>query len=70
MVEIVEQGVGALRQRQAPGMTEFEVEEQSPPEANAVEHLGEDIHSGDASPADDRTQYLDNRALPSEKSSY
>jgi hypothetical protein len=55
----MEQGVGALWQRQAPGMPEFEVEEQSPAEANAVEYFGEDVHGDDPNPADDPTQYLD-----------
>ena len=64
--EIMKQGVGALRQRQIPGMPEFEVEEQGPTEANAVEYFGEDVHGGDANPADDPTQYLDDWALPSE----
>ena len=70
MTEIMEQGVGALWQRQIPGMTELEVEEQSPTETNAVEYFGEDVHGGDANLADDPTQYLDDWALPSETSSY
>jgi hypothetical protein len=45
--EIVEQGVGARRQRQTPGMAELEVEEQRPAKANAIEHLGEDVHAAD-----------------------
>ena len=55
----MEQGVGALRQRQIPGMAELEVEEQGPAEANAIEHFGEDVHAVDANPPDDRTQYSD-----------
>jgi len=65
----MEQGVGALWQRQAPGIAELEVEEQSPAEANAVEYFGEDVHSDDPNPADDPTQYLDDWALPSKKPS-
>ena len=57
--EIMEQGVGARRQRQIPGMAELEVKEQRPAKANAIKHFGEDIHVGDVSPADDQTQYLD-----------
>ena len=57
--EIVKQGVGARRQRQIPGMAELEVEEQRPAEANAIEHLGEDVHAADVSPVDDRTQHSD-----------
>ena len=64
----MEQGVRALGQRQTPGMAELEVEEQSPTEANAVKYFGEDVHGGDANPADDPTQYLDDWALPSETS--
>jgi len=52
----MEQGVGPLWQRQVPGITELEVEKQSPAEANAVEYFGEDVHGGDANPADDPTQ--------------
>ena len=66
----MKQGVGALWQRQAPGLPEFEVEEQSSAEANAVEYFGKDVHSGDANPADDPTQYSDDWALPSRKSPY
>jgi hypothetical protein len=51
-------------------MAELEVEQQSPPEAHAVEYFGEDVHGGDANLADDPTQYLDDWALPSETSSY
>ena len=43
--EIMEQGVGARRQRQTPGMAELEVEEQCPAKANAIEHFGEDVHA-------------------------
>ena len=41
----MEQGVGARRQRQIPGMAELEVKQQRPAEANAIEHFGEDIHA-------------------------
>ena len=58
----MEQGVGACWQRQIPGMAELEVEEQSPAEANAIEHFGEDVHGGDLNPADDQTQYSDDWA--------
>ena len=43
--EIMEQRVGARRQFQIPRMAQLEVEEQGPAEADAVEHLGEDIHA-------------------------
>jgi hypothetical protein len=66
----MEKGVGTLWQRQTPGMSELEVEKQRAAEANAVEYFGEDVHSGDANRADDPTQYSDDWALPSEKSSY
>ena len=39
--DIVEQGVGTRRQRQTPGVAEFEVEQQRPTKANAIEHFGE-----------------------------
>ena len=51
-------------------MAELEVEEQSPAEANAIEHFGEDVHAADANPADDQTQYSDDWALTSENSPY
>ena len=66
----MEQGVGARRQRQIPGMAELEVEEQRPAEANAIEHFGEDVHAADANPPDDRTQYSDDWALSSENSAH
>jgi hypothetical protein len=56
---MMDRSVGALWQRQTPGIAELEVEEQSPAEANAVEYFGEDVHSDDPNPADDPTQYLD-----------
>src|ERR1700728_1076487 len=43
--EVMEQRVGARRQFQIPRMAQLEVEEQGPAEADAVEHLGEDIHA-------------------------
>ena len=66
----MEQGVGALRQRQAPGLAELEVEEQGPAKANAIEHFGEDVHAPDVNLADGQTQYSDDWALSSEKSSH
>ena len=41
----MEQSVGALRQFQIPGMAQLEVEEQGPAEADAIKHLGEDVHA-------------------------
>ena len=43
--EIMEQGVGPLRQFQVPRMPQLEVEEQGSAEADAIEHLGEDVHA-------------------------
>ena len=63
--EIVKQGVGARRQRQIPGMAELEVKEQRPAKANAIEHLGEDVHGADVNPAHGRTQHLDDWTLSS-----
>ncbi len=40
-------------------MAELEVEEQCPTEANAIEHLGEDVHSPKPNASDDATQYSD-----------
>jgi hypothetical protein len=68
--EIMEQGVGALRQGQVPGMTELEVKEQGPAQSNAIEHFGEDVHAPDVSPPYGRTQYPDDRGLTSRNPSY
>jgi hypothetical protein len=57
--EIVEQGVGALWQREIPGMAELEVEQQGSAKANAIEHLGEDVHLPDVNTTDGQTQYSD-----------
>jgi hypothetical protein len=62
----MEQGVGALRQRQTPGMAELEAEKQGPAKANAIEHFGENVHVPDDIPSDGQTQYSDDRALTSE----
>jgi hypothetical protein len=62
----MEQGVRARRQRQTPGMAKLEVKQQRPAKADAIEHFREDIHVGDVSPADDQTQCLDDRSLPSD----
>jgi hypothetical protein len=51
-------------------MPELVVKEQGPTKANAVEHFGQDVHAHDANPADGQTQYLDDRALPSEGTFY
>src|ERR1700734_3825970 len=40
----MEQRVGARWQRQTPGMAELEVKEQGSAEADAIEHLGDDVH--------------------------
>jgi hypothetical protein len=42
----MEQSVGALRQFQIPGMAQLEMEEQGPAEADAIKHLGKDVHAG------------------------
>ena len=55
----MEQRVGPRRQRQTPGMAELEAVQQTPAETNAIEHLTEDVHGPDVSPADGRTQYSD-----------
>jgi hypothetical protein len=65
----MEQGVGARWQFQIPGMAELEVEEQRPAKANAIEHLGEDVHAADVSPVDGQTQHPDDWSLSSEKPS-
>ncbi|GLQ79471.1 hypothetical protein GCM10007881_29890 [Mesorhizobium huakuii] len=57
--EIVEQGVGARRQCEIPGMAELEVEQQGSAKANAIEHFSEDVHLSDVNTADGRTQYSD-----------
>ena len=41
----MKQRVGALGQRQIPGMAELEMEQQRASEANAIEHLGEEVHA-------------------------
>jgi hypothetical protein len=46
-------------------MAELEVEEQRPAKANAIEHLGEDVHAAKVSPADGRTQHPDDWSLSS-----
>jgi hypothetical protein len=51
-------------------MAELEVVEQGAAEANAIEYFGKDVHGGDANPADDPTQYMDDWALSSVISSY
>ncbi|GAA3108394.1 hypothetical protein GCM10010520_61210 [Rhizobium viscosum] len=66
----MEQGVGALRQGQVPGMAELEVKEQGSAKANAIEHFGKDVHAPDVSPPDDRTQYPDDWGLTSGNPSY
>jgi hypothetical protein len=40
-------------------MAELEVEEQSSTEADAIKHLGEDVHPPDANTTDGQTQYSD-----------
>ncbi len=55
----MEERVGARRQRQIPGMAEFEMKKQGPAEADAIEHFGEDVHVVDVNPAHGRTQYSD-----------
>ena len=55
----MEQGVGARWQCQIPRMAELEVEEQSPTEADAIEHLAEYVHPPDANTTDGQTQYSD-----------
>ena len=41
----MEQGIGPLRQFQIPRMAQLEMEEQGPAEADAIKHLGEDVHA-------------------------
>jgi hypothetical protein len=41
----MEQGIGALWQFQIPRMAQLEMEEQGPAEADAIKHLGEDVHA-------------------------
>ena len=48
--EIMEQGVGALWQRQIPRMAELKVKEQVSAKANPIEHSGEDVHRGSLTP--------------------
>src|SRR5271168_131823 len=43
--EIVEHRIRELRQRQTPGTAKLVVEEQGSAQANAVEHIGKDVHS-------------------------
>ncbi|EHH05173.1 hypothetical protein MEA186_30782 [Mesorhizobium amorphae CCNWGS0123] len=40
-------------------MAELEVEEQGPTEADAIKHLGEDVHRPDVNTTDSQTQYSD-----------
>jgi hypothetical protein len=49
-------------------MTQLEVEQQRPAEADTIKHLGKNVHASDVSPADGKTQCLDDRALSSEMS--
>ena len=43
--EIMEQGVGALWQRQIPRMAELKVKEQASAKANLIEHSREYVHT-------------------------
>src|SRR5271167_1937799 len=43
--EIVEHRVREIRQRQTPGTAKLVVEQQGPTQANAVEHVSEDVHA-------------------------
>ena len=61
--EIVEQGVGARRQSQAPGMAEFEVKEQS--SSRRTRSLRRGCPSTHINRVDDRTQYSDDSVPPS-----
>jgi hypothetical protein len=55
----MEQGVWARWQCQVPWMAELEVEEQGSTEADAIKHLGEDVHRPDLNTTDGQTQYSD-----------
>ena len=67
--EIVKQRVRPRRQLQIPGMAELEVKEQRSAEADAIEHLGKDVHAGEVSPVDGQTQHPDDWSLSSENPS-
>ena len=59
MAERVDQGIGALWQREIPGMAEFEVEQQGSAKTNAIKHFSEDVHLSDVNTTDGQTQYSD-----------
>jgi hypothetical protein len=44
--EIVEDRIRKLRQRQTPGTAKLVVEQQGPVQANAIEHVGKNVHAG------------------------
>ena len=51
-------------------MAELEMEEHGPAETDAIEHFGEDVHVCNVNLADGKTQYSDDRALPSGNAAY
>ena len=60
--EIVEQGIGALWQREIPGMAEFEVEQQVPPKRTRSSTSARMSMLSDVNTTDGQTQYSDDWA--------